>query len=137
MIACASRRLTDVEKRYSQVEKEALAVVWACEKLHFYLFGREFVLITDNRAVELIFGNPKREQPLRIKRWVLRLAGYRLRVVHKPSAQNVADYLSRQPTGEPDSKITDETEEIVSLISEHSFSKSIRRHKIVSLTATD
>ena len=38
----ASKRLSMVEKRYSQVEKEALAVVWACKKLHLYLFGREF-----------------------------------------------------------------------------------------------
>ena len=76
VVTCASRRLNEVERRYSQIEKEALAVVWACEKLHLYLFGREFVMVTDNRAVELIFRNPKRDPPLRIKRWVLRLVGY-------------------------------------------------------------
>jgi hypothetical protein len=35
----ASRSLTDTERRYSQTEKEALAVVWSCERFHLYLYG--------------------------------------------------------------------------------------------------
>ena len=50
-----SRGLTQVEKRYSQCEKEALALVWSCERLELYLLGRRFTLITDNRAVQLIY----------------------------------------------------------------------------------
>ena len=39
-IAYASKALTDVEQRYSQIEKEALALVWACEKFHVYIYGK-------------------------------------------------------------------------------------------------
>ena len=37
VIAYASRTLTDVERRYSQTEREALAIVWGCERHHLYL----------------------------------------------------------------------------------------------------
>ena len=37
VISYASRSLTETEKRYSQTEKEALALVWACEKFHQYV----------------------------------------------------------------------------------------------------
>ena len=42
IIMYASRSLTSVERRYSQTEREALALVWACEKFHAYLYGIEF-----------------------------------------------------------------------------------------------
>ena len=39
-ISYACRTLTDTENRYSQTEKEALAVVWGCERFHLYLIGK-------------------------------------------------------------------------------------------------
>ena len=44
VIAYASRNLTDVERRYSHGEREALAPVWACEHFNMYISGRNFEL---------------------------------------------------------------------------------------------
>ena len=86
-----------MKRRYSQVEKDALAVVWGWAKLHLYPFGGSFHLVTDNGAVEFISRNPKNEPPPSIKRWLLRLSWYRCDIVHKPGPQNIANYLSKQP----------------------------------------
>ncbi len=62
IFAYASRALTQVEQKYSQTEKEALAVVYGCEKFHIYLVGAEFELDTDHKPVEVIY-NPKSKPP--------------------------------------------------------------------------
>ena len=125
-------------KRYSQVEKEALAVVWACEKLHLYLYGREFKLITDNRAVQLIFENPKSNPPLRIRRMALRLMSYNFTIKHKPGSENIADVLSRHPleSSKEDNNI-DETESYVAFISTHATPLALTKEQIINKTALD
>ena len=50
-ISCA---LTDTETRYAQIEKELLAVVYACERFHQYTFGRQITVLTDHRPLEAI-----------------------------------------------------------------------------------
>ena len=56
IIAYASRALSSVEQRYSQNEKEALAIVWGggVEHYHLYLDGAPFTLHTDHKSLELI-----------------------------------------------------------------------------------
>lgn len=72
VVCYASRSLTEVETRYSQTEREGLAIVWACEYLNVYLYGAEFDLITDHRPLEVIFNNPCSKPPARIARWSIR-----------------------------------------------------------------
>ena len=64
VIAYASRALSPVEQRYSQTEREALAIVWAMERFHIYLCGTEFVLYADHKPLELICNNPKSKHGL-------------------------------------------------------------------------
>ncbi len=73
-----------------------MAVVWACERFHIYLYGQEFKLYTDHKALEIIY-SPRSKPPPRIERWSLRLQPYRLAIHHIPGKQNPADVLSRMP----------------------------------------
>lgn len=110
IISYASKSLSDTEKRYCQTEKEALALVWAVERFHFYLFGRKFELVTDHKPLEVIFST--RSKPCaRIERWVLRLQSYRYTVIHKPGKNNIADPLSRLVDFEPTDESFDEANE--------------------------
>ena len=93
-MAYASRNLTAVERRYSQTEKEALAFVWACERFHLYVYGREFELETDHIPLECIYSRTSKPSA-RIEKWVLRLQGYQYKVIYRPGKTNIADALSR------------------------------------------
>ena len=59
LVRCYSHAFNDAELRYSHLEKEAFACVWACKTNHLYLYGRPFKLITDAMAVKKIFEEDK------------------------------------------------------------------------------
>jgi hypothetical protein len=67
-----SRTLTDVEKRYSQIERElALAAVFTTSRLRMYLLGaKHFELVTDHKPLPPMFNKPKAKLPPRIERWL-------------------------------------------------------------------
>ncbi|XP_063626451.1 uncharacterized protein K02A2.6-like [Cydia splendana] len=94
IIAYGNRTLTDCERKYSQTEKEALALVWSVEHFNIFLFGKKFDLITDHKPLEILFGL-KSKPCARIERWVLRLQSYDYNVTYRPGKVNIADPLSR------------------------------------------
>jgi transposase InsO family protein len=98
VICYASRVLSDVETRYSQTEKEMLAVVWAVEHFHLYLYGAPFTILTDHQPLLGIFRSHK-PTSARIDRWKLRLMPYNYHLVYQPGKdeKNPADFLSRHP----------------------------------------
>ena len=51
----ASRALTSAEKNYQNLEREAQAAVWGMEKFHYFLYGRKFILQTDQKPLVSIF----------------------------------------------------------------------------------
>jgi hypothetical protein len=106
-IAYASKTLNQAERNYSQIEREALSIIFGVKKFHQYLFGRSFKLVTDHKPLLAILG-PQRGIPVmaasRLQRWALILAGYSYDIEFKPTAQHGnADCLSRLPMG-PDHK---------------------------------
>ncbi|KAF2889413.1 hypothetical protein ILUMI_16761 [Ignelater luminosus] len=94
IIYYGSKSLTEQEKRYSQTEKDALAIVWACEKFKIYLIGIKFELIIDHKPLEIIY-SVKSKPCARIERWVLRLQSFNYTVKYKSGKSNIADCLSR------------------------------------------
>ena len=98
-IAFASRTLSASERNYSQIEKEALSIVFGVKKFHSYLYGRQFTLITDHKPLVTILG-PKTGVPTlaaaRMQRWALILAAYQYDIEYRKSAEHAnADAMSR------------------------------------------
>ena len=96
-----SRTLSDSEKNYSQVEKEALALVFSICKFHKYLYGRHFTLIPDHKPLTTILGAKQGIPSLaaaRMQRWALLLSAYSYDISFRPTAAHSnADGLSRLP----------------------------------------
>ncbi len=76
-VMCASHTLTKSEQNYSQLEKEALSLIYGVKKFHKFLYGTKFVLITDHKPLLTILG-PKTGVPTlaaaRLQRWSLILS---------------------------------------------------------------
>ena len=96
-IAYASRRLTDPEARYSQTEREVLAVVRASKHLNLHLFGAEYTVATDRKPLEGLMNNTQSKPTARLQRLCLCLQRYKMKVTYRPEWKNQADYLSRHP----------------------------------------
>ena len=102
--AYISRAMSKVEERYAQIEKEALASTWACERLQDYLLGKRFHIETDHKPlVPLMSSKSLDELPLRVQRFPLRLMRFDFSICHVPGKDLcTADTLSRSPGAGPD-----------------------------------
>jgi transposase InsO family protein len=96
----ASRSLSEVERRYAQVEKEGLAVTWSCERFAEFITGTRFVIHTDHKPLITLFSASKTLDsiPPRLQRFRIRLMRFDFSIVYVPGKQlNTADALSRFP----------------------------------------
>ncbi|KAJ8032202.1 hypothetical protein HOLleu_25662 [Holothuria leucospilota] len=135
LVAIASRSLTAVEQRYSQTEREALAVTWGCLHFHLYLFGSDFTVITDHKPLTTLFNLPYSKPSARIEKWILKLQQYTYRVIYRPGKGNPADYLSRHPLNTTSSEL--ETDEHVNFILTSAVPKAVKLEEIQSAVDKD
>lgn len=93
-----SKRLSEAEKKYSQIEREALAIVWSTQRCQRFLAGRHFTLITDHRPLTFIFG-PNEGLPTRVsarlQRWAISLMAFDFTIEYQRSQLMKSDALSR------------------------------------------
>ncbi|MGL5708694.1 MAG: RNase H-like domain-containing protein, partial [Aeromonas sp.] len=98
-IVHACRTLTPAEKNYGQIEKEALALVFAVKKFHKMVYGRHFLLLTDHKPLLSIFGSKKGipvHSANRLQRWATILLGYDFEIQYRRTQDfGQADALSR------------------------------------------
>ena len=95
--------MSTTEQRYAQVEKEALAVTWACEKFADYVIGMRISLNTDHKPLVPLLGSMNLDQlPPRIQRFRMRLMRFSFNIVYIPGKDlTTADALSRAPLIKP------------------------------------
>ena len=129
-----SRSLTDTEKRYSQTEKDALAIKWATGRLRIYLSGApRFTIITGHKPLIPMFEKIK-QLPPRIEKWIMEIQDLDFTVKYEPGRdeQDPMDYLSRHPLPESEN---DKTEKVIRQISRSENSTTLE--EIRKETATD
>lgn len=99
VIAFASKALTDVEKRYAQTHREALAIVWAVKHFYMYLFGTKFTIMSDHLPLKYIFGPREKLMSKRMitraEAWALQLQPFQFSIEFVPGKKNIADIFSR------------------------------------------
>lgn len=98
-VAYASKMLTSTQKNYAQIEKEMLAIVFACQRFDQYICGQPNVVIeTDHSPLVSIFKKPLLKIPKRLQSMILTLQRYNLLVKYKNgTSMYLADTLSRAP----------------------------------------
>ncbi|XP_031432706.1 uncharacterized protein K02A2.6-like [Clupea harengus] len=122
-IGFMSRTLTPAEKlqrrcaRYSQLDKEGLAIIFGIKRFHKYIYGRRFTISTDHKPLISLFHEKKPVPQMgspRVQRWAILLRAYEYNMVYKPGKDHAnADALSRLPL--PHTEEEDDTGQVLML----------------------
>lgn len=131
-IAYGSKTLTETQKNYSQIEREALSIIYGVTKFRQFLYGRKFVLLTDHEPLISIF-SPEKNIPTmtaqRLQRWALTLMGFQYEIKYKKTSKHGnADALSRLPVG-PDTQF-DALEELENEEVSHTVQETVQSYPL-------
>ena len=142
VVQYASRSLTDPEKRYSQIELEALAGDFGCKKFHLFLYGRPFKIVTDHKPLESVFNKPTHTSSIRVQRIVNRMMDYDFIVEYRPGKENISDYTSRHPMplhecSKFELRTTKEVRHYVNYVVTCSTPKAVTRDQVKDATEED
>ena len=132
LVAYGSKALMPTQSKYSQTEREALAVLFACQKYHYYLHGMHFdMIITDHKPLLDIY-SPTGNPPPRIEKWALKLQPYDFTLQYQPGHLNITDFMSGSPSEEADDHLLDDddAEHYVNMIADHAVPKTLMLEEI-------
>ena len=107
VVCYASRALTKTEQNYQNLEREALGTIWGMEKFHYFLYGKEFTLETDQKPLVSIYKKHMVDISPRVQRLIVRSFPYLpFKVVYKKGKDiPVADALSHVTPMDPEDNI--------------------------------
>lgn len=136
-----SRTLTTAERKYSQIEREALAFIFGVTRFRDYLLGREFTLVTDHQPLLGLLRHDRQTPVMaaaRIQRWVLLLGAYKCKLQYKPGKFMLnADTLSRLPQSlEQELQDAEDTAEYV-LVVDQWDEPAVPMEELPALTQSD
>ena len=114
-----------------------LAVVWAAEHFHSYLYGAQFAIITDHKPLISILSNRK-QASARFERWKLHLKPYDCKLIYRSGkdAENPADFLSRHPCS-LDSELQNLAEDYINYVCTTAVPKGMTLEDIQQTTEVD
>jgi len=99
-ICYSSRTLNAAERRYSAIERECLAVIFAVKTYRNYLIGTHFIIITDHRPLKYLL--TIKDPSSRLAKWAMYLMEYSFTILYRPGKHNDnVDALTRLRTEEP------------------------------------
>ena len=97
-IAFASKSPTDTETRYSNIERELLAIVFACQHFSTYLLGRSFIAESNHKPLEMSAMKNLANVPPHLQWMLLELQRYDVTIKYRPGKEmQLADALSHCP----------------------------------------
>ena len=102
-VAFTSCSMSETETRYSQIEKECLAICNCFQKFDQWLYGKHDIEVhTDHKPLESIMQKPLNKAPARLQRMMMRLQRYQFKITYKPGpTMYLADTLSRASLSNP------------------------------------
>ena len=112
-IGFVSCTLAPAKKKYSQLDKKGLAVIFGIKRFHIYLCGRNFTIVTDQKPLISLFNETKPVPQMvspRVQRWSVWLRAYEYHIVYQPGIQ----CLSRLPL--PETLPAEEEEDLVLML---------------------
>ena len=136
----ASRALTPTEQKYAAIEKEALGLVFGCQKFDEYIYGREISLETDHKPLVSIQKKPLADVSPRLQRLMLKLQRWDIKMEWtKGKDLHIPDTLSRAYLKESkdDSELDEEIECHVNAVLEELPVSQTMWKKIAAHTEAD
>lgn len=137
-VAYGSRTLSEAETRYSQIEKETLAITYGCEKFDHFVYGRTVIIETDHHPLIAISKKAIGDMPPRLQRFFMRLLRYNFELNFVPGKKlMLADMLSRAPSSEGSNDVSTDDAEVHAVSTVSSFISEGTWKRLAEETAKD